>query len=155
VTRSGRSAFPVLAVSLALGGCYSYSSLATDQPAPAQYVEITLNDRGRLALERNVGPEVMTVAGSVGSVSDSGFVLRVALVTDIHRGFTKWAGEPVTVQTDWVRQVRERRFSGVRTAILIGSTAGAVALAAATPLVARIFGDSNGPNGGDGGPVDH
>ena len=146
----------MLALSLAVGGCYSYSNMVTDQPAPAQYVEITLNDRGRVGLERNVGPEVMTMAGSVGSISDSGFVVRVELVTDIHRNFTKWAGEPVTVRNDWVRQVRERKFSGVRTAILIGSTAGAVALAAVTPLVSRIFGgDSNGPNGNDGGPVDH
>lgn len=145
----------MLAASLALGGCYSYTSPATDQPAPAQYVEITLNDRGRVGLERNIGPEVLTAAGSVASVSDSGFVLRVELVTDIRHNLTRWAGEPVTVRTDWVRQVRERRFSGVRTAILIGSTAGAVALAATMPLVSRIFGDSNGPNGNDGGPVDH
>lgn len=152
--RSGRSAMTALAA-LALGGCYSYSGMVTDRPAPSQYVEVTLNDRGRAALERNIGPEVMTAAGTVESVTDSGFVLRLALVTDIHRSFTKWAGEPVQFQTSWVRQLRERKFSGMRTAILIGSTAGAVALAAATPLVSRIFGDSKGPNGNDGGSPDN
>ena len=151
----GRTLWPALASSLLLGGCYSYTGLVTDRPMTAQWVEITLNDRGRAELERNVGSDVLSLAGAVESVSDSGFVLRVQRVIDINRNVAHWANEPVTFRSEWVRQVRERKFSATRTVLLVGSTAGAVALAAATPLVGRIFGTNNGPNGGDGPPVVH
>jgi hypothetical protein len=140
---------------LPLGGCYTYGQMVRDQPVPAQDIEVTLNDRGRLALENNVGSDVLTVTGAVESVSDSGFVLQVQRVTDINRNIAHWANEPVTFRTEWVREMRERRFSAARTVILVGSTAGAVALAAATPLVGRILGTNNGPNGNDGPPVSH
>ncbi len=155
MTARGLSLWPALASALLLGGCYSYSGLVTDRPVPAQWIEITLNDRGRAELERNVGSDVLSVAGAVESVSDSGFVLRVQRVTDINRNVAHWANEPVTFRTEWVRQVRERKFSTARTVLLVGSTAGAVALAAATPLVGRLLGTNNGPNGGDGPPVVH
>jgi hypothetical protein len=155
VAGRGLALVPVLALSLTLGGCYTYQSMTRDQPVPAQAIELTLNDRGRIALERNVGPDVLTVAGAVESVSDSGFVLKVQRVTDLNRNISRWAGEPVAFRTEWVRQLRERRFSGARTAILIGSTAGALALAVTTPLIGSILGINNGPSGNGGDPPDN
>jgi hypothetical protein len=153
--RRGRSASLALAGSWLACGCYSYSLPVRDLPVPASMVEVTLNDRGRAALDDHIGTDALTVEGAVESVSDSGFVLKVQRVTTIDRHVARWAGESVSFQTVWVRQMRERHFSTGRTALLAASaTAGAVAFVASGSLLGRVFGGSDGP-GNPGGPTEH
>ncbi len=156
MTRPVRSAlFAGLAPVLA-GGCYQYSGYPLDRPVPAMAVQLTLNDRGRVALENNIGPEIMTVDGTVASVTDSTFVLRVTRVTSFDRRSQPWAGEPVTFRTEHVRMIRERRFSVGRTVLFAGSVAASAAAFAATGiLIGNALGERSDPTGPGGGPVDN
>ncbi len=130
-----------------VGGCYSYSGYALDRPAPGLTVEVTLNDRGRVAMEQNIGPEVLTVEGTALNVTDSTFVLRVRRVVDISRRASSWSGEPVAFRVEHVRQMRERRFSTGRTVLFAGTvTASVVAFAATRAILGWALG-SSGPRG--------
>ncbi len=150
--RPGRSALFAGLVPVLVGGCYQYSSYATDRPAPATVVELTLNDRGRVAMEHHIGPEIMTVEGTVASATDSIFTLQVSRVTTLDRHFQRWAGEPVTFRTEHVRMIRERRFSAGRTVLFAGSVAAsAVAFAATGLLIGSALGDRSEPGGPGGG----
>lgn len=149
----GRRGLPAVSLMpLLIAACYSYTPQVTDRPVPASVIEVTLNDRGRVAMEGNVGPEVLTIEGSVMDVSDSVFVLSVRRVTGIDGNMSRWAGEPVTFRLENIRHVRQRRFSTGRTALLVGTaTASALAFVASGSLLPGIFGDRNPPAGG-GGP---
>jgi hypothetical protein len=150
MTRPGRSAAVLL--SLVLGGCYQYTQSYQDRPVPATVVEVQLNDRGRVAMEQNVGPEVLTVEGTVAEVSDSGFVLSVQRVAGINRQTYKWSGERVAFRNDHVRGIRERRFSAGRTVLFAGGmAASALAFAVTRSILGAGFGDRGGPNPG---PID-
>ena len=152
--RRGRSAF--LALLPVVGGCFSYTTAVQDRPVPAHVVELTLNDRGRIAMEDHIGADVLTVEGSVASSTDSAFVLKVERVATLNGQMTTWAGESVTFRPEYVRAMRERRFSVGRTALLVGSATAAALALVASPLTNSIFGGSNGPApGSDPGQVAH
>jgi hypothetical protein len=153
--RPGRSATVVL-FALVGTGCYQYRQSIHDQPVPATVVEVALNDRGRAALENNVGPEVLTVEGTVAEVTDSGFALNVRRVVGIDRQVSKWTGERVVMRNEHVRQIRERRFSAGRTMLFVGSmTASALAFAVTRSILGAGFGDRGGPTPGPGDPGDN
>lgn len=155
MTRPGRSASVLLAV-LLTAGCYQYQQTATDRPVPLTVIEVALNDRGRAALEHNIGPEVMTVEGTVAEVTDSGFTLSVRRVVGINRQVSKWNGERVTMRTEHVRQVRERHFSAGRTVLFVGGmTASALAFAVTRSILGGGFGERGGPTPGPGDPGDN
>ena len=144
----------LVAVLPLVGGCYSYTTAVSDRPVPARVFELTLNDRGRIALESHIGADVLTVEGSVSDVTDSTFVLHVQRLATIGGQFQTWAGEPVTFRPEFVRSMRERRFSAGRTALLLGSATAAALAFVASPLVGA-FGDGNGPTGSDLGGAIH
>jgi len=147
----GRSAPLVLAGTLLLGGCYAYTPLAADRPVPAMVVEATLNDRGRAAMENNIGSGTLTVLGDVETISDSTFVLRMRRTVTLDQTSVPWAGEAVTFRTDYVRSFRQRSFSSGRTVLLVGTaTVGAVAFVSAG-LNGFLLGSGGSPSsGGDG-----
>lgn len=137
-------------------GCYSYSQSASDRPAPGALVEITLNDLGRLRMANNIGPEVRSVEGTVASVADSQFVLRVRRVTGIDGSINAWAMEPATFDFSYVRGFNEKRFSSGRTVVLAGSMTVSIVAFIATRSLAGLFGgDRGGPTGDPPGGGDH
>jgi hypothetical protein len=150
----GRSALVAVA-SLACGGCYGYAISATERPVPATVVEVTLNDRGRIAMEPRVGPDVLSIEGTVVAAGDSSIVLEARRVVDLQRRPSTWAGESVTVRLEHVRLLRERRWSAGRTFLLAGGiTAGAMAVFLG-PLGGSLSGSPSDPGGGgNGGVVD-
>lgn len=150
-----RRAFPValgVCAALASTGCYTYSALVPDRPAPGTQLEITLNDRGRVSLEGSIGPEIWQLQGRVTSVEDSGMTISISRVITIEKQITHWAGETVNVRTDYIRSLRERRFSTSRTVALAGTaTAGVVAFLATRSLLGFGF-EGSGPSDGGGPP---
>jgi hypothetical protein len=133
----------------ALGGCYAYTASIHDRPVPGTVVEVTLNDRGRVLLADNVGPEIWRVEGAVAAVEDSSFVLHVRRITGLDRESSRWGGEAVTVPVAGVREFRERQFSSGRTVLLAGSVAAGIAgIIASTGIVGSASGDPGG-NGGN------
>jgi hypothetical protein len=133
-----------VAVTAGLGGCYSYTPLAS-APEPGVRVALDLNDRGRAALEQHVGPEVRTVEGVVREATDSTYLLSMVETRDLSGGQTRWAGESVVISPTHVRTARERRYSQGRTVAL------GVALASAAVVFMTSRNLLGGGSGGDDG----
>lgn len=80
-------------------------------------------------LADSLGPSVDQIQGNVASRSDSTFHLRVTAVQYINGQRNRWTGEPLTIRTELVRDVRQKQFSRGRTWTLAGlALAGTVAL---------------------------
>lgn len=149
---AGRRVAPwaVLAlVSLSLGGCYVYRPLYT-APTPDMRVVIEMNDRGRIALEQNIGPDAATIEGTLRAVSDSMLELSMIEVRTLYGGVVKWNGEPVTINQAYVRLMRERRYSRPHTFALVTALASSTVAFIATRGLFGIFRGS--PDGTPGGP---
>lgn len=134
-----------------LSGCYSFVPLSTAaSPEPGQQIQIELNDAGRVGMVNALGPEVAKVEGALESASDSQVVIKVAQVWGEYGGASRWEGEQVAFKQEYIRTVRERRFSTTRTAILAASVgAGVVAFIATRNLLG--IGIDPGPTSGSGG----
>lgn len=134
----------------ALGGCYVYAPIA-QAPAPGMRVVLDLNDRGRVALSDSIGPSADRIEGEVASTADSTYVLRVTSIRYTNGRASKWTNEPLSIRTDLVRHLREKRFSRRRTVFVAASSVAALlAFALTTDLIG--FGGLGGDGGGGPGP---
>lgn len=106
-------------------GCYTTVPVAST-PRPGHILVMELNDRGRVALGPSIGDAATKVEGLLDSRTDSAYVVKVKSVVYMNGSNTRWTDEPLTVQSDLVRELRERKFSPTRTALLAGGAAGAV-----------------------------
>lgn len=139
MTRAVRSVLarvvPLGLAPVVLAGCYTYV-YAPATPAPGQYVSVDLNDRGRVALEQNVGPSIARVEGPLEQADDSVLTLRVSRTIGLRGESNRWNGELVTMRREHAGLLRERRLSTGRTVALAGSLAvGLVAFAATQGLM--------------------
>ena len=142
--RLARSAL-LAGAALAAGGCYTYTPLYT-APVPGTQVSLELNDRGRVGLEQNVGPEVAVVEGLLTDATDSALVVEVREVRSLYGDRSRWAGERVTIRPDYVRTMSERRYSGARTAVLAGAVASStLAFLATRSLIGSARGSDDAP----------
>lgn len=139
-SRAGRGAGvprrgAVALLALGLAGCYAHTPLYT-LPTPGTRVQLELNDRGRVALEQNVGPEAAQVEGIVTAVVDSQLVVAVHRVRPLYGREVRWAGESVVFRPEHLRSMGERRYSRGRTFALAGVLAsGTVAFMATRSLL--------------------
>jgi hypothetical protein len=131
-------------------GCFHYVPAApATLPAGAE-VSVGVTDGGRTALAETVGPDVLRIAGTVVESTDMALVLSVQSVAFAQLPVpAQWAGERVEISRDLLSDVRQRRISTTRTAVMAGIvTAAAVAVSF---LGLRGFGTD--PGGGEsGGP---
>lgn len=140
---------PVGFVGLAMlcGGCYVNQPLmdASPAPAPGSRLVLELTDAGRVAMGRQLGPEVATVEGALVEASDSQFVLGVSSIVNLWGVPTRWEGERVAFNTGFVRRMFARRLSPGRTAVTVaGATAGFVAFVLTRNLLGG--GNASDPN---------
>lgn len=112
-------------------GCYVYAPSGTG-PQPGQQVALVITDQGRVALASQVGAGVTQLAGTLVSISDGEYLLRV---TDVRflQGNARWSGERVVVRQDHVSGVLHRRFSKGRTLVAVTTAV----VSASVLLVAR------------------
>ncbi len=131
-----------------LPACYHYVPVES-APSPGVGVEVELNDVGRVGMESAVGPEAGSIQGVLESRTDTNLVVRVTQVLGEYGGVTRWEGERVTIRPDYVRTMRERRFSTTRT-VVVATAAGAGFLAFALTRDLLGFGGapSSTPTGG-------
>lgn len=146
ITRGIRHAVLATAV---LSGCYVYKPVE-GAARPGMHVALDLNDRGRVALSDSVGPSADRIEGEVSSANgDSSYIVRVASIRYTNGSKQRWTLEPLTVRTDLVHRVREKRFSRARTALITGASTAALVIFAVT---VDLFGFGNEGAGGGPGP---
>jgi hypothetical protein len=130
-------------------GCYVNTPLVA-APVPGSQLDMELNDQGRVGLGESVGPAATTVEGTLQSLTDSAYMIRVASVGYVNGQSNKWNGEPLAIQKVFVKDVSERRFSRSRSFLAAAIfTAGVVAFAVTRNLLGA--GNSDRDNGGGGG----
>ena len=130
-------------------GCYVYRPIQ-GMPASGTQVVLDLNDRGRVALSDSVGPSADRIEGEVQSAADSMYVVRVASVRYTNGLTQRWTNEPLGVRTDLLRELREKRLSRARTAVIAGASTAALIVLAITIDLLGFGSDSPGGGGGPG-----
>lgn len=125
-------------------GCYTVTPLQT-APVPGTTLVMDLNDRGRVALGPSIGSAATQVEGVLQSKTDSAYVLAVTQVGYLNGQSNRWTNEPLTIQSDLVRELRQRTFSRSRTALSAGIGIGALAAFIATRA---LLGSGNQTNNG-------
>jgi hypothetical protein len=143
---SGGLLVPLL---LSATGCYTLVPVAnTGVPAGAM-VALEINDAGRVALGGSMGPEIGEVEGRLVEQTSSEYRLAVTGVRYLRNaGEQTWNGERISIPTEHVRAVRERRLSKGRSAIFAGAAVGAVAYIVTRSII------GSGQEGPDRTPVD-
>jgi hypothetical protein len=128
-----------------LAACYTYTPLATLQPAPGTNLSLVLSDEGRIQSYRQVGPYAMRIEGELVQATSDDLVLAVSDVVDIRGTHNKWMGESVSLPRSYVMMTYQKQFSRSKTVLLATAVAGGiVAIIASRSLLG--FGGS-GENG--------
>jgi hypothetical protein len=104
-------------------GCYSTVPVAST-PQPGEILVMELNDQGRATLGPSIGSAARSVEGTLDAQTDSGYTVRVASVVYMNGTNNRWTNEPLTIRSDLVRELREKKFSRSRTALLAGGIVG-------------------------------
>jgi hypothetical protein len=147
-----RAALAMVLLIPQLTGCFQYVPVQSAQvPAGAQ-ISVGITDRGRVAMSEAVGPGVRSLEGHLLGRTDTSLVLSVSSVRYFDLGLATWAGERVEVGTDYIHDLRERRFSRTRTWIAAAAVAGGLILASFIAI--RGFGGDGGPDRPGNGHVD-
>ena len=107
----GLLALPILA------SCYTYTPVATLEPAGRTPIRLTLTDSGAVSLASQLGPATEQISGRV--VGDSASAYLVSVLGTTRRGGTEsdWKGERVVVPRIFVARAEERRFSRTKTVL--------------------------------------
>jgi hypothetical protein len=151
VTIARRSRVAALVAGLlSSSACYTYAAVPVTEPVVEQRVELSINDAGRVQLQRQLGPGALVVEGRVVQQSESGWTLRVYRLTPLRGEPTTWSGEVVEVPSTAVEMVTRRDFDRQRTMVALGVTVGAVALFVLSRglLGGGLFQDDPGEGGG-------
>lgn len=132
----------VVAVTLLVStGCYTMQPV-TEQPFPLGItVELVINDAGRAALRPMMGPEVAKVQGRLVQKDSVGYTLTVTQLGLLRDGTQVWSGERVSIKSEYVNSVTERRFSRARTAAVTAAVLGVVAIVFTQSIKGSLFGD--------------
>ena len=141
---SGRSTSRRIVVAvtlLGLTGCYTMQPVS-EQPFPlGMTVELIINDAGRAALRPMMGPEVAKVQGRLVQKDSTGYTVAVTQLGLLRDGTQVWSGERVSIKSEYVNSVAERRFSRGRTAVVTAAVLGVVAIVFTQSSKGSLFGD--------------
>jgi hypothetical protein len=88
-------------------------------------VVLDLNDQGRVALGPSIGSSAARVEGSLDSAG-AAYTVKVTSVTYLNGQSNRWTNEPLTIQSDLVRELRVKRFSRSRSALVAGGSLAAI-----------------------------
>jgi HAMP domain-containing protein len=113
---------------LSSSACYTYAAVPVTEPLAEQRVELSINDAGRVLLQRQLGPGALLVEGRVVEQNDAGLTLRVYRLTTLRGDATTWSGEVVEVPSTAVELVTRREFDRQRTMVAMAVSVGAVTL---------------------------
>lgn len=118
----------LVSAALLSSACYQYIDIEPGRPVVDQRVELEINDAGRVALRRALGPGAKTVEGRVVNQTADAFEVAVYRLTNVRGDVFTWTGEVVQVPVEGVQGVSRRDFDKGRSAVAVASAAGAFAV---------------------------
>lgn len=98
-------------------GCYEYVAVESPSAPVGKQVELKISDPGRVGLAPRFGAGLDLVEGQLVSERDSDMTLKVLAVTNLDGDHTRWSGETVNLDRGFVRSIKSRRLSPVRTTL--------------------------------------
>jgi hypothetical protein len=118
----------MLPVVMLATGCYTLVPVANTGVPAGTTIALDINDAGRVALGGTMGPEIGQVEGRLVEQTSSEYRLAVTGVRYLRdAGEQSWNGERISIKSEHVRSVSERRLSKGRSAAFAGAALGAVA----------------------------
>ena len=133
----------MLSAAMFASACYSFTPVVTTGVPLGTRVALDITDAGRVALGGSMGPEIGQIEGRLVQQTTGEYVVAVQAVRFLRGGEQAWTGERISVKSEHVSTVRERRLSKGRSAIF-----GGAALAGVAYLITRsIIGDGNADPG--------
>lgn len=126
-------------------GCYKYVPLDTSARISAgEHIAVEITDRGRAELGERVGSGVVRLEGTLVRSDSQSMVLNVWRVAQIGGVTSRWSGESVRFQRDFVAGMEARTLNRAKTYLVAGAvTVGVVLFLKST----NLFGSYSG--GGD------
>jgi hypothetical protein len=121
-------------------GCYTYAPLSAS-PVPGSEVAVILTDRGRVALNDRVGPEMDELRGRLVSRTDSTVTLSMMESVSLRGVSASWTDEVLTLRGDDYGSIRLKQLSRGRSTVLAAGFAAAMTLVVMTSSL--VGGDSN------------
>jgi len=128
---------------ISVQGCYEYVPLETPSAPVGNLVELKISDPGRVGLASRFGAGLDLVEGRLVSERDSDMTLKVVSVTNLDGEHTRWSGETVSLDRGFVRSVKSRRLSPLRTGVF---AAAGIAVLYATAGRALVGGGKDPPD---------
>lgn len=126
----GRHILVVLGSLPVLGGCFYYIPAQATDRTVGEHLAFQITDVGRAALSERLGQGVIRVEGTLRQAKPEGFEMNVWRVQQIGDINSRWSGEVVTINRDYIGSVEERRLSRPKTIMAVsGATIGLFALA--------------------------
>jgi len=120
-------------------GCYSYRPMqSAPPPEPNPMVALMIGDRGRMLIGERVGSLVEQIEGRVVRRDSQQITIQVFKVVDVRGNHSTWTGEQVVIPNEAVMGYRARKFSKLKTALLVGAGIAALVLTLGRSL--DIFG---------------
>ncbi len=110
-----------------LSGCRSYSPLGGVAPVVESTIRLQLTDSGSVAMRSYLGPSVVYVTGRLTGIDSSGLALAVGETQGASGATTYWKGERAVIPRSYVAVVEQEKLAPVRTALLGGAIAAALA----------------------------
>ena len=107
-------------------GCYSLQPAVGVEPQVGNRIAFDVNDAGRGALGGTMGQEISQVEGQLIEKQTGSYLLAVRSVRLLRGGEQVWSGEQVRLQSEYLGQSYQRRFSAGRTAALAAAGLGGV-----------------------------
>ncbi len=132
-----------------ISGCYTYVPMSAGvTPASGEPVALDITDAGRVNLSERFGPGLLRVEGRLTTVPAQDYALNVHRVAFIGAPASRWSGELVRIDRNFVGNVRQRKLSSGRTALAVGVITLAVGtLFVATDLIGFFSGTNSNPPG--------
>ncbi|MDQ6612665.1 MAG: hypothetical protein M3Y64_09560 [Gemmatimonadota bacterium] len=130
-----------IAVCFTVTGCYTLQPVVATGPLIGTEVALDINDVGRLALATPIGPEIAQLEGRLVRRDSNEYVIAVSVVRQLRDVEQKWTGEKVSLKSEYVSAVHQRKFSRGRSAII-----GAAAVAVVGYLVSRAISGAGQPD---------
>jgi hypothetical protein len=119
----------VAVAGILMAGCYTFQPVMGTVPDVGKQVAFDINDAGRVALGRAMGPEIGQVEGTLLEKDNGSYLMAVSTVRLLRgAGEQVWSGEQIRLQTEHVGPAYERRFSTGRSiglgAVFVGAFTG-------------------------------
>lgn len=110
-------------------------------PLLGSTISIGINDAGRVTLGGTIGPAIDEIEGRLVQQDSVGYTVAVSSVRFLRGGEQSWTGERVQVTRAFVSEIKEKKFSKSRTAIISAVALGVVAVFVTRAIIGSGQGD--------------